>query len=409
MKGRVRAHGLGKSFIRSSQPRPLSLKESLLRRGRREPVERVWAVRNISLDVGPGQMLGVIGHNGAGKSTLLRLLGGVMDPTEGKLEITGRIQGLLDLSVGMHSELSGRENIIIGGVIAGLTRREIAARYDEIVEFAELEEFIDAPFRTYSSGMRLRLGFAIASHVRPEVLLIDEVLSVGDLNFQAKCLERVTAIKREGCAVVLISHDLDQVAQLCDHAIWLRRGSLVSSGHPKAIVDDYKSAMSVQSRASTPNAMAERVLADGTSLRGHENRFGSQEWEIEAVTLCDKQGNEMLELTSGSALYVGIRYQARSDKPAPIVGFSIHKEGEGVCLDLSTTSDRVAVPPEARELVLELDRLDLAPGRYKISAGLYSPDWEHAYDYHWAAYPLTVTAPRQVQGILAPPRRWAVR
>jgi lipopolysaccharide transport system ATP-binding protein len=408
MQPRVLAQGLGKAFVRSSQPRPRTLKETLIRLGQRSEKALHWAVQDVSLEVGSGEMLGVIGHNGAGKSTLLRLLGGVMRPDRGQVKVRGRLQGLLDVNAGMHSELSGRENILIGGVVAGLTRGEVAERFDEIVYFSELEEFIDAPFRTYSSGMRLRLGFAIAAHARPDVLLIDEVLSVGDLGFQAKCLDQIGRIKRDGSAIILISHDLHQVDELCDKALWLRRGIVAGQGDAGTLIEMYRTAAAAETRAATPSDLPERSLPDGKILRAHENRFGSMEWEIEAVAVRDEAGSPFTDIDPGAAISIEIRYARRGSAPPPIIGVSIGSDANVDCLDISTEGDRVAVPNDARGIVLRLNRLDLAPGSYAISVGLYAPDWDHAYDYHWAAYPLQVRSACAAGGILAPPRRWTL-
>jgi lipopolysaccharide transport system ATP-binding protein len=182
-----------------------------------------------------------VGVNGAGKSTLLRLLGGVGRPDEGSVKVQGRINGLLDLGAGFHPDLSGRENVYINGVINGLTRREVARQLDSIVAFSELEAFIDSPLRTYSTGMQMRLAFAVATHTHPDILLIDEVLAVGDLVFQHKCIERIARFKTDGCTIVLISHDVGLVHQLCDEAVWLHAGRLLAHGAADLVVDQYVS------------------------------------------------------------------------------------------------------------------------------------------------------------------------
>jgi lipopolysaccharide transport system ATP-binding protein len=198
-----------------------------------------WALREVSFQVSRGEMLGVIGRNGAGKSTLLRLLGKVGRPEEGKVMLNGRVGALLDLGAGFHTDLTGRDNVFVNAVVAGLLEREVRRQFDAIVAFAELSEFIDQPVRTYSTGMRMRLAFAIAVHTHPEILLVDEYLSVGDKAFQLKCIERITQMKTDGCAVVFISHNTDQIAELCDRAIWLNRGQIQSEGEPTTVVEQY--------------------------------------------------------------------------------------------------------------------------------------------------------------------------
>jgi lipopolysaccharide transport system ATP-binding protein len=232
--------GLGKQFRRYHPDRPLTLQDAVLQGLRRMgPAERFWALRDVSFSVGWQRMVGIVGANGAGKSTLLRLIGGIGRPDEGSVRVQGRIGALLDLGAGFHPDLTGRENVFIGGVIDGLTRRDVARRFDAIVDFAELSESIDSPLRTYSSGMRLRLAFAVAIHTEPQVLLVDEVLAVGDVAFQWKCLERIQHLKATGCAIVLVSHDLKQIGEMCDEALWLRDGRVAERGHADRIVAQY--------------------------------------------------------------------------------------------------------------------------------------------------------------------------
>jgi lipopolysaccharide transport system ATP-binding protein len=203
------------------------------------PVERFWALRDVSFSVAPGRMLGIVGANGSGKSTLLRLIGGVERPDEGSVKIHGKSCAFLDLGVGFHGDLTGRENVFISGVVSGLTRAEVAERFDSIVAFAELEEFIDGPLRTYSTGMQMRLAFAVAVHVQPEILLIDEALTVGDLPFQRKCFERIAYFKAEGCTLVLVSHSTEAIREFCDEALWLHAGRLRAYGSPDTVVEQY--------------------------------------------------------------------------------------------------------------------------------------------------------------------------
>jgi lipopolysaccharide transport system ATP-binding protein len=231
---------LGKQFQRYHANKPWTLHEALVRGLERvRPFERFWALRDVSFSVRPGRMVGLIGSNGSGKSTLLRLISGVGRPEEGSIEVHRRMNALLDLGTGFHPDLTGRENAFVNGVIGGLTRREVAERLDSIVDFAGIEPFIDNPIRTYSSGMQMRLAFAIAIHTRPEMLLIDEILSVGDRAFQKKCFDRITEFKTGGCTILFVTHDTETVRSICDEVIWLDRGRLVAQGDPHEIVDRY--------------------------------------------------------------------------------------------------------------------------------------------------------------------------
>lgn len=245
--------GLSKQFRQHHPDRPWMLQE-LLARGLRgwKPLEAFWALRDLNFSIAPGRMVGVIGANGAGKSTLLRLIGGIGRPDSGHIEVYGRIGALLDLGAGFHYDLTGRENVYISGVIAGLTRRQVRQRFDAIVDFAGMQEFIDYPIRTYSTGMAMRLAFALAIHIDPEILLIDEVLAVGDMAFARKCLERIAEFKAQGCTILLVSHDVANIAELCDEALWLRRGRLEAQGAADMVVSQYVSAVEAETPQSTP-------------------------------------------------------------------------------------------------------------------------------------------------------------
>lgn len=236
----IRIHNLSKQYRRFSTDHAWTLQESLLHGWRqwRQPA-RFYALRDVSCSVAPGEMLGVIGHNGAGKSTLLSLMGGLGRPDEGSIEMLGAVRGLLDLGAGFHPELTGRENAFVSGIVSGLTRRQVKQQFDAIVAFAELEDAIDQPLRTFSTGMATRLAFSIAVHTSPDILLVDEVLAVGDTAFQQKCLQRIADIRKAGCAIVFVSHEMSLVANTCTRALWLDHGVVQEYGPPKAVVDHY--------------------------------------------------------------------------------------------------------------------------------------------------------------------------
>lgn len=255
MKPVITVQNLGKQFRRYQETRPQTFQE-IVAQGLSQfrPAEKFWVLRNISFTVKKGQTLGLIGPNGAGKSTLLRLIGGVGRPDEGFVEVNGRVGGLLELGAGFHPDLTGRENVFINAVISGLTRREVAKRFDDIVSFSELEQEIDSPLRTYSTGMRMRLGFAVAAHTDPQVLLIDEVLAVGDHSFRKKCFTRINKFKSEGRTILLASHNIDQIQNLCDDVVWLQKGRVMAYGNPDTLVSDYIEAMDKSSNDQKPAA-----------------------------------------------------------------------------------------------------------------------------------------------------------
>ena len=230
-----------KRYRRHSRHRPTTLQEAVVSGFRGLRVEDTfWALSDVSFDIPYGSMTGVIGTNGAGKSTLLRLVGGVGRPERGSIRTQGRIAALIDLGTGFHRDLTGRENVYVNGVISGMTRREISMRLDEILQFAELEEFVDSPLRTYSTGMRLRLGFAVATSVRPDILLIDEVLAVGDGAFQEKCIARIRQFNAQGSTILLVTHNMNLVEQFCDRALRLGEGRLVEFGPAALVAESYR-------------------------------------------------------------------------------------------------------------------------------------------------------------------------
>lgn len=404
------AEGLAKSFRHRTSDRPQTFRawaESGFRRD--APEGRTRALDDVSFELHAGETLGVIGRNGSGKSTLLRLLGGVMRPDGGRVRAAAPPNGLLDLNAGMHPDLSGRENILIGGVLAGLLKEEVRAREADIIAFAELEDHIDDPVRTYSAGMRLRLGFAVAVHVEPRLLLIDEVLSVGDLAFQQKCLERIREFKDRGCAIVLISHDLQQVGAFCDRCLWLDRGRLRQVGAAGPVVEAYTRAME-EAHRRTDRTRPDRATDTGVTLRAGENWLGTQEAQIAGVTIRGPDGRPAASVEAGSAL--GVEMALAVPAPVgPVHAFvSIAGAGGRTVLDVNTDGDRadLPVPTDGTVITVTFDRLDLAPGDYRVSVGIWAAGWDRAYDHHQDAYPLAVTGRRSSEGPLLPPRRWRV-
>ncbi|WP_034384032.1 ABC transporter ATP-binding protein [Deinococcus sp. YIM 77859] len=400
MEGRIEVQRVSKRFRRYRRDRPHTLKEWVLS-GLRPlgPDEVFWGLHDVSFEVEPGQMVGLIGHNGAGKSTLLRLIGGVGRPDRGHIRTGGRIGALLDLGAGFHPDLTGRENVYIVGVIAGLTRREVTRRFDAIVAFAELEAFIDQPLRTYSSGMEMRLAFAVAAHTDPRILLIDEVLAVGDLAFQRKCTERIRQFREDGCTIVMVTHDMTQVRDLCDRVLWLRGGRLMAQGTPDVVVAQYVSEMSAETRRRTPGAREET---------GEARRLGSREVEITAVRLTDASGLAVNEISSGDPLRVELDYVAHIPLAGAIFGVSLSREDGLICYDVDTASSGIAVPLAggAGQITLELGRVDLIGGRYHVNVGVYECEWRYAYDYHWQTYPLSVRPQPGDKGIVRAPLAW---
>ncbi len=390
MAAPISVTGLCKRFRRRHRNGPSTLKEAFVKRLRQlSSVEEFLALDHIDLEVQHGEIVGVIGPNGAGKSTLLRLIGGVGVPDSGRITTHGNIGALLELGAGFHPELTGRENVFINGVISGLTRAEVEARFDAIVEFSELADFIDSPLRTYSSGMQLRLAFSISVHTDPDILLIDEVLAVGDLAFQSKCLERIEHFRRRGCAILIVSHDIGQIKSICDRAVWLRNGAIAVSGSARSVAEHYEQAMLRETERRRASGAAARARGEEGASSG-QNRQGSGEVEITDVQIQDAEGNPVTAIERVHALNVTIRCEAAERIRSPIFSLSISDEDGRVLLDTNTSGLGMPDIERTATISVHIDRVELAGGDYFLDLGVYEQDWACVYDYHWHMHPLRV-------------------
>lgn len=336
--------------------------------------EEFWALRDVTLSVEPGRALGIVGSNGSGKSTLLKLVTRILAPTSGVVTVNGRVSALLELGAGFHPELSGRDNIFLNSSILGLARRKVAERLDSIVGFAELERFIDIPVKHYSSGMYARLGFAVAINVDPDVLLIDEVLSVGDEAFQERCLDAIHSFHRAGKTLLLVSHDLAAIKALCTEAIWLDQGTVRARGDPAGVVESYRAAAH-----AGPGVEAHSFAADSPSL----TRWGSGEAEILHVAVVDSAGAQRSVFQTGESLAICLRYLAHQRIEAPVFGIAI-KRGDGV-LVAGPNTRAAGYSIESIEghglITYAVDCLPLLPGRYSVAAAIYDHTCTHPF-YH---------------------------
>ncbi len=366
-----------------------------------------WALRDVGLEVSSGQSLGLVGHNGAGKSTLLRLLSGIGKPTSGNVSIHPDTASVLTLGAAFDYELSGRENAYTSLLVAGFTRRQARGMLPELLEFSELEDYADAPVRTYSEGMKLRLAFSSVATVRPRLLILDEVLAVGDGAFRVKCAARISELQAGGTSIVLASHSMEEVVGTCERALWLQHGTVRAIGDAATVVSAYERAFYEAAKANTP------VVGSGRDLPGLQlgtNRFGTLEATVEAVRLggASTPPGSSARIASGGNLTIELDLRAETPIADPVVAVSIRRPGdESPLLDL-TTRDAGFELGRLQELtvVVDIERLDLPAGDYKIDAGIYQRDWECTYDVHQEAYELRVDGPTGGKGVLAPPCRW---
>lgn len=388
----IEARHLGKSYWVRGTAAP-TLMGSVARIFRRQPRHRMWALQDATFDIQQGETVGVIGPNGSGKSSTLCLIAGTTEPTTGTLTVNGRISSLLELGAGFHPELTGRENIFLNGAILGIPRDTLRRRFDYIVDFAGIGEYLDMPVKYYSSGMYVRLGFAVAVEMDPDILLIDEVLAVGDTAFQIKCLARIREFQRRGKTILLVSHALQTVAEFCHRVFLVHQGRIVAQGEPSEVIFTY----------------LKTYMGEGGNL--HAVEYGSREAEIEALHLKDAAGKDSGVFMTGQPLRIDIHYRARRRIEKPVFGFAI-KTGNGIYVFGSNTQIAgYAIPAIEGQGVLRLtlDPLPLLQGNFFLSLSIHS--WDHAIQYHrqedW--HPFVVTNPTEHQGLFHLPAQWALQ
>jgi ABC-type polysaccharide/polyol phosphate transport system ATPase subunit len=364
--GEISVEGVSRRFrVHAREAR--TLKDLFVQRGRTEATD-VWALRDVSAEIARGEAVGLIGRNGSGKTTLLRVIAGIIKPTAGRVRAEGRIGSLLELGAGFHLDFTGRENVFLNGAIQGLRRADIKARFDEIVAFAELENAIDRPVRTYSSGMTMRLGFAIAAFLDADILLLDEVFAVGDEAFQRKCFGRIFAFKEQGGTIVFVSHDASAVERLCERSVFLDGGRVAFDGPTREAVTRYRRALADDADP------AER----GVGLR----EWGSGEASIASASLVGQEGSERLQFLSGEPfeLRVGV---AADGVPPPRLQLEL-RDDAGVLVAGHAVELRAlgwGGGNGARDVRFRIGALPLADGRFHLRLGLTDESGEHVY--HW--------------------------
>jgi len=389
MTNAITAQNLGKCYkVRGMAPPTLfgALKTTF----RRRKAEPFWALKEISFDIPKGKTVGVIGPNGSGKSSLLGLITGTISPTTGQVTTDGRISSLLELGAGFHPDLTGTENVYLNAAILGIPREDIRKRMDHIIAFSGLQDFMDMPVKHYSSGMYVRLGFAVAVEMKPDILLIDEVLAVGDIAFQLKCLDRIRDFQRRGKTLLFVSHALQTVEEFCDESFLIHHGNLVARGDPADVILKYIRAF----------------MGEGGYLYTQE--FGSREAEFTNIRLMNDKNEETAMFGSGQPLHIDIEYNAHQRIEKPVFGFSL-KTGNGFYVFGSNTQiEKYDIPFIEGEgtIRLTIDPLPLLQGNFFLSLSMHS--WDHATQYHrredW--YPFGVKNTAETQGIFQINSQW---
>lgn len=361
----VEADQVSKKF-RLFHERNSSLKATILR-GRRAIVEDFWALRDVSIGVQEGETFGLIGENGSGKSTMLKCLTRILRPDEGAVRVDGKVSALLELGAGFHPELSGRENVFLNGAILGLSQKELRRRFDEIVDFAGIAQFIDEPVKNYSSGMYVRLGFSVAINVDPDVLFVDEVLAVGDEAFQRKCNEKFADLKKAGKTIVLVSHGLDSVQTMCDRVAWFSHGHLKDIGDPGKVIEAY-----------TGTVQVDRQIDEEGRIR-----WGSGEGRITDVTFLDGSGQPTTKVISGAPARLRMRYEMQEAIERPVFGYALYTV-KGFAVAGTNTREAGVIPDKldgTGELIITFDPLTLLPGTYNMSVDLVDYHVLHTFDH----------------------------
>jgi len=413
------------------------------------PDELVTALAGLSFKVHKGETFGLIGENGSGKSTLLKIIAGIVKPTSGAVKTDGKISALIELGAGFHPEISGRENIFINGIMLGLSKKEIQEKFDEIVRFAELEDFIDAPVKTYSSGMYMRLGFSIAINVNPDILLVDEVLAVGDAAFVPKCLDRIDDFRRRKKTILFVSHDLATVKKICDRVAWLKSGRIMTIGEPSRVVDAYlqdvverqereferrqeeirrqteirkkeelraeasrpgeQEPLESERRPETGRGEERRPEEEAREQERREQRWGKREIEITKVTLKNLQGQAKHVFSPEEGMVIEMEVVAYSRIEDFVFGIGIFNS-QGICCYGTNThlEDYTPVSIEGEgKVICRLEKLNLINGTYYLDVATHKRDG-YPYDYHRNLYTFLVSSTYRDEGITRLPHRWEV-
>lgn len=386
-----------------------SIKEFALFRKRRT-YEKREVLKGISLEVGVGEAVGLIGHNGCGKSTTLKILTRILYPETGSVEVKGRVSSLIELGAGFHPDMSGRENIYTNASIFGLTRKEIERRVDDIIAFSELEEYIDNPVRTYSSGMYMRLAFSVAINVDADVLLIDEILAVGDANFQMKCFDKLKEIKSNGTTIVIVSHSLEQIEQICDRSFWIHDGIVKAQGRPKEVHAAYLDYMDEKRKELEKKEVERQIALGNIETEEATKRWGNGEAKYTKVTLYNQQGEETDAFPMYEDIHIRLEYQVTRPVKNAIVGMAVYRLDGAHCYGTNTKIDRYELfdLDEDGCVELVLRKVDLLPSRYVLDFSIEAEDGSPV-DFFREAAQIQVLSDSEEVGVMSMEHEWVFR
>lgn len=403
--------GLGKAY--RVFPTPPDRLKQLLWRGKRQFFSEFWALHPVSFQVKRGECVGFLGKNGSGKSTLLQMIAGTLDPSHGSFQVAGRLSALLELGAGFNPEFTGRENVILSGALLGIGAQEMQERLPAILEFSELGHFIDKPVKTYSSGMYVRLAFSAAIHVEPDVLLVDEALSVGDAAFQYKCLQRIETLRSRGMSILFVTHDTAAVRKICNRAGWLDSGRLVDLGNATHVADDYDSfmrerAMVVDDKRPASSEVAPQVQGDIRIVAGDEKPAIAA--RIKAVKLLDENGSEIVTVLHGGMLRVSIEYEVLVETAGLVIGAAIFRNDELYVSGLNTGLDGFVVPinPGSYVATLDLPNIQLLGAEYYFKVGVFDQSGMVRWDFLENAKRFKVSGGYVAEGVMVPEHNWSV-
>jgi len=429
----IKLENISKKYIISHEKQ--ALVRNMLPNFLRSSYEEFWALRDINLDLDTDRSLGILGRNGSGKTTLLNIISGITIPTKGCVTVGGKVSTLLTLGAGFHPELTGEENIYLNGTILGMTMNQIRSRLRDIVNFCELNDFINAPLRTYSAGMQMRLGFAIAINVSFDILLIDEVLSVGDIAFQQKCLDRMREIRTQGKTIILVSQSLDLIKDFCDEAIIMEDGRILCREESGVLINKYREAMSIKSEDTEVHKepkvknKAHREINKFIKFEEHNynnetkqpptiinlrqyaqrSKTGTQQARITKVRFLDSKGIERSVFETGEKMRVVVDYIVNKEILDPHFGIAIFKNNGIYCFGPNTRFDGIKIERLKKgkgQFSIEYKSLNLLPGRYLVSVVIWEKDEKFAYDYHYAYYSFDIVSNKKDHGVCFIEHKW---